>query len=272
MARIRTLKPEVWMSAQVMNLEHSSRLLFIGLITQADDEGRGSADIRRLKASIFGGDDCTSTDVRRWLDEISAQDLCVIYNDEKHGLLYALPSWSQHQSIDRPRKSQYPPPTETTADRRTIDESASTIREGSDRTVPEGRNFRTEPDQTVPTRACVRDDAADHERFLEFRAAYPKFSGRENWIMAEHHYRLRLERGATPDDLLAAANRYGAYVAAGGVSSTAHVLRPENFLSAGDDPWKQAWDLPRLIPKAETPKTTWRPPPDDAPPQEVAGA
>ncbi|MEN9419175.1 MAG: hypothetical protein RI988_2795, partial [Pseudomonadota bacterium] len=36
MARIRTVKPEVWMSPQVMNLSAHARLLFIGLITQAD--------------------------------------------------------------------------------------------------------------------------------------------------------------------------------------------------------------------------------------------
>jgi hypothetical protein len=53
MARIRTLKPTVWLSPQIMNLSHGARLLFIGLITQADDEGRGIADIRRSRPSIF---------------------------------------------------------------------------------------------------------------------------------------------------------------------------------------------------------------------------
>jgi hypothetical protein len=110
MARIRSLKPEIWMSPQIMNVEHSTRLLFIGLITQADDEGRGTADPRRLKASIFGGDDVTSSNVRRWLDELAAQALIILYETASHGLLYELPSWRSHQKIDRAKKSTYPPP------------------------------------------------------------------------------------------------------------------------------------------------------------------
>lgn len=110
MARIRSLKPEIWMSPQVMNLSHGARLLFIGLITQADDEGRGSADVRKLKASIFGGDDVTSVDVHGWLNECSVNGLAVLYHAENHGDLYALPSWTNHQSINRATRSRYPAP------------------------------------------------------------------------------------------------------------------------------------------------------------------
>lgn len=129
MARIRTLKPELWMSPQVMNLSTCARLLFVGLITQADDEGRGSADPRRLKAAIFGGDDCTSSNVRGWLDEIVTQRLAVTYDGGEHGELYELPTWSDHQSIDRPRKSRYP---SSSKDRRKIDERPPKAREGSE--------------------------------------------------------------------------------------------------------------------------------------------
>jgi hypothetical protein len=132
MARIRSLKPEMWMSPQVMNLSHSARLLFIGLITQADDEGRGTADARRLKAAIFGGDDITSADVRRMLDECQTQGLVVTYHAENHGELYTLPSWRTHQSIDRPRKSVYPNPPETEAARRALVEERTSPREGSE--------------------------------------------------------------------------------------------------------------------------------------------
>ena len=102
MARIRSIKPEIWMSPQVMNLSMEARLLWIGLITQADDEGRGTADPRRVKAAIFGGDDVSSTDVRRMLDELAKQRLIVLYSDENHGDLFAIPSWKHHQKIDRP--------------------------------------------------------------------------------------------------------------------------------------------------------------------------
>lgn len=108
MARIRTVKPTMWMSPQVMNLSHGARLLFIGLITQADDEGRGIADVRRLKAAVFPGDDILSGAVHEWLGEIAEQGLVRLYEAPGHGRLYQLPSWNRHQSISRPTASDYP--------------------------------------------------------------------------------------------------------------------------------------------------------------------
>lgn len=129
MPRIRTIKPEMWMSPQVMNLSANARLLFIGLITQADDEGRGSADPRRLKAAIFGGDDCMAADVTAWLAEIVGQKLATTYDGGEHGELYELPTWRDHQSIDRPKRSRYP---SSSINRRSIDDRASKDREGSE--------------------------------------------------------------------------------------------------------------------------------------------
>jgi hypothetical protein len=109
MARIRSLKPELWLSPQVMNLSHSSRLMFIGLITQADDDGRGLADVRRLKAAIFPGDDITTQQVSAWLTECKEQALVVLYDAAPHGSLFQLTGW-HHQKIKKPTPSQYPPP------------------------------------------------------------------------------------------------------------------------------------------------------------------
>ena len=109
MARIRTLKPELWLSPQVMNLSHPARLLFIGLITQADDDGRGIADARRLKAAIFPGDDVTVAQVTDWLAEVETQELARVYDGgSHHGRLFDLPSWGEHQKVDHPRGSRYP--------------------------------------------------------------------------------------------------------------------------------------------------------------------
>lgn len=109
MARIRSLKPELWLSPQVMNLSHSARLTFIGLITQADDDGRGLADTRRIKAAIFPGDDCTTQQVSEWLSECKDQALVVLYDTAQHGSLYQLTGW-HHQKIKKPQPSPYPPP------------------------------------------------------------------------------------------------------------------------------------------------------------------
>lgn len=109
MARIRSLKPELWLSPQVMNLTHSGRLMFVGLITQADDEGRGLADARRLKAAVFPGDDCKLDDVESWLADVEKQQLCIIY-DGQNGRLYQLTGW-HHQKVPKAQPSNYQPPT-----------------------------------------------------------------------------------------------------------------------------------------------------------------
>lgn len=110
MARIRSIKPEMWLSPQVMNLSFGARLLFVGLITQSDDQGRGVADARRLKAAVFPGDDVTSAQVGEWLDAIAAEGLAILYEADGHGRLYWLPTWHLHQSINKPKPSNYPAP------------------------------------------------------------------------------------------------------------------------------------------------------------------
>jgi hypothetical protein len=106
------LKPEVWSSPEVMNLSHSARLLFLGLITQADDEGIGSADIRKLKAVIFGGDEVTHAELGSWLEEIERQRLAVLYEVDGYGRLYFLPSWTEHQRVPKPTPTRYAKPVD----------------------------------------------------------------------------------------------------------------------------------------------------------------
>ena len=114
MPRIRTIKPEIWLSPQVMNLKRDARLLFLGMITQADDEGRGVADPRKMKAAIFpGDDDILAADILKMRDEIESQGLAQFYEANGHGRVYALTSWRSHQYVERPKASLYPPPLPT---------------------------------------------------------------------------------------------------------------------------------------------------------------
>lgn len=183
MARIRSIKPEIWLSAQVMNLSHGARLLFIGLITQADDEGRGSSDLRKIKGAIFGGDDCTAEQVRMWFEEIVAQRLALTYQADGYGDLYMLPSWAEHQSINKPTKSRYPPPVDKSLPERYRNTPVGS--EGSDlivkdrigatgaRRAPEARVPGAPPEVGKPEvltdaqRKARADAAADNERQLE---------------------------------------------------------------------------------------------------------
>lgn len=113
------------------------------------------------------------------------------------------------------------------------------------------------------TRVHARAQVDVHERFERWRAAYPAFAGRQNWAIVEGHYHTRLEHGVTVEELDQAVERYAAFVAAGGVSSTAHVLRPDTFLTAADEPWRQPWTLPVAIPRARAAQPKFVAPRDD---------
>jgi len=109
--RIRTIKPEIWSSPQIMDLSRDARLLFIGLMTQADDEGRGLTDPRRLRAAIFPGDDDMAADrLVELLQELATQRLVELYATDDGIGLYALTGWRRNQKVDHPRPSSYPPP------------------------------------------------------------------------------------------------------------------------------------------------------------------
>ena len=104
MSRIRTIKPEFWISEQVMNCSHSARLLFIGLWNFCDDGGVHPANIRKLKAEVFPGDDVTLTDVEGWMKELISQKLVAEftaqYNNESCTFWFVT-GW-KHQRIDKP--------------------------------------------------------------------------------------------------------------------------------------------------------------------------
>jgi hypothetical protein len=121
MARIRTLKPGAWQDERVGDLSHGARLLWIGLITMADDEGRLRELPTAINGHVFPHDNIANAKLVRWLVEIEETGMIVRY--EAAGKRYIdLPNWRAHQRVDRPSPSELPAPP-STIDRRTSDES-----------------------------------------------------------------------------------------------------------------------------------------------------
>lgn len=109
MARIRTIKPEMWGSVDIKPLSRDARLLFIGLISMADDDGRFLAAINAINGYVFPNDDLPTAKVRKWLDELVTSGVAHLYTFE--GVTYGvLPSWHKHQVVNRHTPSKYPEP------------------------------------------------------------------------------------------------------------------------------------------------------------------
>ncbi len=112
--RIRTIKPEFWTSITIARLPFTARLTFIGLWNYVDDEGRGVDDGRLIKAALWPLDDVISPDtIEQFMVFLAVEGLIDRY--EVGGLRYfSVTSWSEHQSISKPRPSKLPEPSSGT--------------------------------------------------------------------------------------------------------------------------------------------------------------
>ena len=125
MPRIRTLKPEHRQHRKVGQLSDRAYRLWVGMILEADDEGRLVAEIAQLTATIFPYQRRVKIDdVHRCLDELSALNLVKLYS--QNGTQYAwFPSWRDHQKIDRPRPSKLPSYEASLNDQRALDDDST---------------------------------------------------------------------------------------------------------------------------------------------------
>lgn len=111
MARIRTLKPEFFLSRSLSKVSRDARLTFAGLWCQADDAGRGIADARILKGQIWPlDDDLTPEVIAGHLDELERTGHIRRYDVDDEAY-YLVESFADHQAAAY-RRSQpiYPEP------------------------------------------------------------------------------------------------------------------------------------------------------------------
>lgn len=132
MARIRTIKPELWSSGQIGDCCLSARLTFIGLLNFCDDNGIHSDSSRRIKAEVFPQDvDVSADHVATWVEELCRAGLVARYS--AHGEPYLIVTgWDRHQKIERPTY-RHPAPDGTVSKispevRRHIAEASARVR------------------------------------------------------------------------------------------------------------------------------------------------
>lgn len=108
MARKRMVDPNIWQSEDFSKLSTLAKLVFIGLFSLADDEGRGRANPTYLKSTLFPyNEDFKSSDIENSLIEINSNMSVIFYSCEGSNY-YELLSWDIFQKIDRPTPSQIP--------------------------------------------------------------------------------------------------------------------------------------------------------------------
>lgn len=108
--RIRTIKPECWQDEKVGGLTRDARLLWVGLITLADDEGRFRAMPSLIIGHALPYDDDAHRKLPQWERELESAGLVQFYevDNVRYG---AIPHWHDHQKVNRPNPSKLPAPS-----------------------------------------------------------------------------------------------------------------------------------------------------------------
>lgn len=105
----RMLDGSIWSNEHFADLPPMARLLLIGIINLADDQGRMKAHPAYLRSQVFPYDDVALDDVLGWLARIEANDTVRLY--EVDGKQYLqLTNWWQYQSHSFASPSEHPRP------------------------------------------------------------------------------------------------------------------------------------------------------------------
>ena len=218
MARIRTIKPDAFMSESLSSVPRGTRWTFAGLWTYCDDAGRGRDDARLIWAALYPLDhETTVADVETDLELLVNIGAIIRYVvDGKRFLV--IPAFDKHQaSAYRRTESRLPSPDhgEIHTPSHTFTQMSAGSGSGSGSGSEEETPLSDKSDQTP-------------ERFEEFWTAYDNKQGRKK---AEAAYRAALKKpGVTDDLLITAASSYVAFVKAEGKHPT-YTKHPTTWLN-----------------------------------------
>ncbi|MFB7618886.1 hypothetical protein [Kitasatospora sp. NPDC056181] len=109
MARIRSVKPETWVSETLAEVSIPAMVTFLGMTNHADDHGR-----HRDNAAIVYGliwplrDEVTRANVEDHLQQLASVGAVCRYTGCDGRRYFHYPTWGRHQKIDKPSLSRLP--------------------------------------------------------------------------------------------------------------------------------------------------------------------
>lgn len=96
MKRYRTIKKDFWGDAKPARVSRDARLLFLGLISHADDHGLLDARPLVLKGQVFSYDETTHAQVAEWLIELHQVGLIRLYGSASEPFAHVV-NFHKHQ-------------------------------------------------------------------------------------------------------------------------------------------------------------------------------
>lgn len=165
------MKPEHRQHRKVGRLTDREYRLWVGMILEADDEGRLVADPGQLRLAIFGyWPKVSDREVTEGIATLASAGLVVLYAVD--GVPYAaFPSWRDHQRINRPQASSLPAPTDSSPTEIPFSEHSLNVHSGS-----EGKGKERNGREGKGHRALARAYPPGFERWW---TAYPNKIGKD---------------------------------------------------------------------------------------------
>ena len=104
------ISPSMWESLSFSELSDFAKLVFVSLISHADDDGRGLAKAATITNITFPNDDNRRVaDVKKALSEIALKMSVQFYSVDGREY-YVMTNWLDYQTINKPTQRKFPPP------------------------------------------------------------------------------------------------------------------------------------------------------------------
>lgn len=153
--RIRTIKPEFWKHRRMSELPAETRLLAIGLLNYADDEGYFAAHPALIRGELMPYKEKTSH-IPKMLEELQSIGFLTLHQTPQGEEMGHITNFLNHQRINRPTKSKHTfkthaPLTESTlSPHGSLTHFSPTEREGNREQGKEGNGILSAPDGAGP--------------------------------------------------------------------------------------------------------------------------
>ncbi|MEK6883346.1 MAG: hypothetical protein AABY22_27205 [Nanoarchaeota archaeon] len=108
MARKRMIDPTIWADESFGKMSPEAQVMFIGIISNSDDEGRLPGDAAFLSSIIFPYKSLSLHKSQAILQEILLKMTSVLQFSVKNKKYIQLLKWKFYQKVDRPTPSKYP--------------------------------------------------------------------------------------------------------------------------------------------------------------------
>ncbi len=234
MARMRTIKPAFFQNEDIVELEFGDRLLFIGLWTLCDREGRLEDRPKKIKMTLFPADEY---DVIGGITELIRLGFAHRY--EVAGKPYIqVVHFTKHQRPHHQEPDSLLPSIEE-SDQKT-DPPPNQPRELASQSAFNGDNGDNGDKGSSEDKPSSKPKQEYPDWFLQIWEMMPRREGSDPKMDAYRCANARLKAGETKEELIAGAKRYLAFLNAKGTAGTGMQMQMKRFFGTGKE-YKNSW-------------------------------